>query len=198
MCSSTPSTLSLIVASVEVARVLTELAADADVKAQRLEPDAMTARQPLDQQHERRLGRLELIALVLQVLDSVEHASQQFAVLFQAVFTQLLGDVGLARQLADQDPALVADGRGVDVLVARRVLADAVDVHSPLVCECTGADKRLVRPEVHVGRLVDVARELGQMLQLARREHRVAGILQAPGWPPRCTGRRCRTARPGR
>ena len=103
----------------------------------------MPAGQPLDQQHERRLGGLELVALVLQVLDPVEHPGQQVAVLLQAVLAQLLGDVRLARQLADQHPALVADGGRVDVLVAGGVLADAVDVHPPLVGERAGADERL-------------------------------------------------------
>ena len=73
----------------------------------------------------------------------------------------------LPGQLADQDPALVADRRRVDVLVAGGVLADAVDVHPPLVGEGAGADERLAGPEVHVGRLVDVARDLGQVGELA-------------------------------
>ena len=67
---------------------------------------------------------------------------------------------------------------GVDVLVAGGVLADAVDVHPPLVGEGAGADERLAGPEVHVGRLVDVARDLGQVGEPAGQEHLVARVLE--------------------
>jgi hypothetical protein len=59
------------------------------------------------------------------------------------VLAELLGDVGLARELADEHPALVADGGRVDVLVAGGRLAHRVDVHPPLVREGAGADERL-------------------------------------------------------
>ena len=64
------------------------------------------------------------------------------------------------------------------MLVAGRDLADAVDVHAPLVGEGARADERLARAEVHVGRLVDVARDLGQVRELPRREHLVALVLE--------------------
>ena len=60
-------------------------------------------------------------------------------------------------------------GSGVDVLVAGRVAGDAADVHAALVGEGALAHERLVRAEVHVDHLVDVARQLGQVLERRRR-----------------------------
>ena len=68
--------------------------------------------------------------------------------------------------------------RRVDVLVAAGVLADAVDVHPPLVGERAGADERLAGPEVHVRRLVDVTRDLRQVRELLGRKDVVALVLQ--------------------
>src|SRR5262249_15054812 len=65
------------------------LARNADVVAKRLEPGAVSAREPLDEEYERRLGRLELVALVLEVLHAVEHLAQKLGVLLEAVLTQL-------------------------------------------------------------------------------------------------------------
>ena len=42
-----------------------------------------------------------------------------------------------------------------------------MNVHSPFVRERTSTNEGLAGPEVHVGRLVDEARDLGQMRQLA-------------------------------
>ena len=62
---------------------------------------------------------------------------------------------------------------GVDVFVTCRVLANAMDVHPPFVGKGAGADKGLARTEVHVGRFVDVPRQLRQMFQLSRGQNRV-------------------------
>ena len=58
---------------------------------------------------------------------------------------------------------------GRDVLVAGRARDDGVDVHAALVGEGALADERLAGAEVHVGRLVDEARQLGQLLDAAGR-----------------------------
>ena len=92
------------------------------------------------------------------------------------VLRRLRQDGRLARQLADQDAALVADQRRVDVLVAGRDLGDGVGVHAALVGEGAGADERLAGAEVHVGHLVDVARHLRQPLQAAGLQHLVAAL----------------------
>jgi len=90
-------------------------------------------------------------------LNTVEHAGQQRGIAFEAVLAQLLGHVRLARQLTDQNPPLVADLGGVDVLVAGRDLADAVDVHPAFMGEGAGADEGLAGAEIHVGRLIDLS-----------------------------------------
>ena len=74
----------------------------------------------------------------------------------------------MARQFADQNPAFVADRFRVDVLVAGGELADGVRVHAALVGEGAGADERLAGAEVHVGDLVDVARQFGEPRQAVR------------------------------
>ncbi len=176
VCSTASPTRSLTVASVIGGRF--GLAGDADAVAEPLEPGGEPARELLDQEDERRLGGLELVALVFEVLDPVEDPGEQGGVLVEAVLAELLGDVRLAGQLADQDPALVADGAGVDVLVAAGVLADAVDVHPPLVGEGAGADEGLAGPEVHVGRLVDEPRHLGQPGEAAGLEEVVPFVLE--------------------
>ena len=123
------------------------------------------------QQVERRLGRLELVAFVLQVLHAVEDFLHQLVVGVEPVFGRLGDDVRPAGELADQDPPLVADRFGIDVLVALRDAVDGVDVHPAFVGEGARPDERLARAEVHVGDLVDVARQLGQMGHAAGHQH---------------------------
>src|SRR5207302_1724124 len=88
---------------------------------------------------------------------------------------------GLAAQLADQDAALVADLRRVDVFVTGGVAGHAVGVHAALVGEGALADERLVRAEVHVRHLVDVARQLRQAADAAGHEHVVAALQRQVG-----------------
>ena len=86
---------------------------------------------------ERRLGRLEFIAFVLQVLHAIEDLRHQRLVVRDVVFGRLREDRGLAGQLADEDAAFIADQGRIDVLVARRGLGDGVGVHATLVGEGT-------------------------------------------------------------
>ena len=152
-------------------------ARDVDMETSLVKPMVVPLGQPVDKQYERRFGRLELVALILQLLDPVEDASEERRILFQPIFGELLGDVRLAGKLAHEHSALVADGLGVDVLVAGCDPAHAVNMHPPLVSECAGPHKGLIRPEIHVGRVVDVAGDLREVNQLAGQEHLVIGIL---------------------
>src|SRR6185369_15557033 len=82
-------------------------------------PGLKTTREQL----ERALGRLELIALVLELLD----ACDERALVARAVDAQLArahAHVAAARELRDDDVPAVADALGRDVLVARRDLLD--------------------------------------------------------------------------
>ncbi len=64
------------------------------------------------------------------------------------------------------------------MLVAARVLADAVDVHPALVGEGARADERLAGAEVHVGGLIYVARDLGETGERLAGEDLVIGIFE--------------------
>src|SRR5262249_39986261 len=54
-------------------------------------------------------------------------------------------------------------------------------VHAALVRERAGADERLAGPEVHVRRLVDVARHFGQMLETLRAQNLTAALQREVG-----------------
>ena len=73
---------------------------------------------------------------------------------------------GRAGELAQQQPALVADLFRPDVLVRRRVLPHRVHVQPALVREGGAADERLRDRQRHVRHVVDEARGLRQQLQV--------------------------------
>ena len=126
------------------------------------------AGRPLHQQVERRLGRLELVAVVLLVDHLLQHLAPSASLSACRSFLAVSGDdVRPARELAHQHAALVADRFRLDVLVALRGPVHGVDVHPALVGKRAWADERLVVAEVHVGDFVHVARKLGEMLDAA-------------------------------
>ena len=108
---------------------------DIDTIVHALELRLIQAEALFDEQIERRLGCLELVALVLQVLHQVAELDADLLVVLDCVLGGLGEDVRLPRKLADQDAALVADQGRVDVLVARRHARHAVGVHAALVRE---------------------------------------------------------------
>ena len=81
----------------------------------------------------------------------------------------LVEQAAAAAQLGDQQAALVADERRVDVLVGALDLDHAVGVVAGLVGEGAGADVGLLRPGRHVRDLADEVRDLGQARAAARR-----------------------------
>ena len=67
------------------------------------------------------------------------------------------------------------------MLVAGGVAGDAVGVHAAFVGEGALADERLAGAKVHVGHLVDEARQLGQATQAAGQQHFVAAFQSEVG-----------------
>ena len=101
---------------------------------------------PPDQQVERALGRLELVAGVLLGHHFGQDLLQQLLVVLHVVLGGHGRDRRAARKLAHQDPPLVAHGlRDRCARSWRRTRADAADVHSALVGEGAAADERLPR-----------------------------------------------------
>ena len=129
-----------------------------------------------DQQVERAVGGLELVAAVSSSLTrsatrAAPSASRSSAGLVRA------GLHGApARQLGDQQPAVGAHLRRVDVLERARVAVHARHVHAALVRERVGAHVGLVGIRRHVAQLVDQVRGLGQVLQPLRRHAVVAQL----------------------
>ena len=119
-----------------------------------------------DEKLEARLGALEREAFRFELLDQVREDLRVDDPL--ELVAQLLGpDPGVrpAAQLRDDEPAGIADGGRVDVLVAPLDLGDGGAVDAALVGECRSADVRLVVVRLLVGDLGDRARQLGQARQ---------------------------------
>ena len=123
---------------------------------------------PADEQRERRLGGLELVAAVLQFLHTIEDLLRLRRVVreLEAEVARLEQNVAAARKVAHKDVALVADQRRVDVLVARGEFLHGVHMRATLVRERRRADPRLARVVPDVG---DFIHELGKFLELAQR-----------------------------
>jgi hypothetical protein len=103
------------------------------------------AEDALHAQLERRLGALELIAAMLELLDLLDQPAD-VAIETVEIEAELLGlveDVGAAREIGDQHPLAVADQLRIDVLVGLGVLAHGGDVHAALVGEGALADEGL-------------------------------------------------------
>ncbi len=87
------------------------------------------------QQLERGVGRLEVVALVLQPLEVVDHLVDGRTVHRQAELGGLHLDRGPAGHLADDEARAVADQLGIDVLVGILGAGDGADVQPGLVGE---------------------------------------------------------------
>ena len=175
-CRSESPIRSFTVASVTTFAVA--VAADFHVVLQPFEVRPERPGTPLDQQVERGLRRLELVAW----FSMHDHGARIWSIKARSCWTLCLrgqgDDVRAAGQLADQNPPFVADPLRIDVLVAGRGPRHGVHVHAALVGERTLADKRLLVAEVQVGRLVHEARQLGQLFQLPAAQHLVALFLE--------------------
>ena len=139
-----------------------------DDHAPRLEPEQrlVVARLLADQQVERAVGRLELVAAVLQLLDALDHARGGR----RRPRRRAPATVPLPDSSETSTRAVGADVGRVDVLERAGVAVDAGHVHAALVGEGVGAHVGLVRVRRDVAELVDQVRDLGQAPQpVARR-----------------------------
>ena len=123
------------------------------------------------------LGGFELVARMFLGDDLRKNLVHQHLVVLDLVLGRHGHDVGPSRQLADENPPLVADGLRGDVLVAGRVSSDGADMHPPLVREGAFAHERLMGWKVHVHHLVDVARQLGQVPHAVGQQQVVTVLL---------------------
>ena len=126
-----------------------------------------------DEQLERGLGPLEADAVCLEPLDQLA----QFLRIHDAFkpVAELLGPqprVGLPAQFGDDQPALVAHEPRIDVLVTHLDLCGGRAVDAALVRERRPADVRLVVVWLEVHDLGDVARQVGELGELAGRHDR--------------------------
>ncbi len=96
----------------------------------------------------------------------------------QLMLRGLVDDVGSAGQLADQHAPLITDALWRNMFIAGGGPIDGMYVHASLVREGAGADKSLSVAVQHVGRLVDIPRKLGQVLEGVRGKHFVALFLK--------------------
>ena len=138
-----------------------------DDRAPRLEPEQRLVLAGLlaDQQVERAVGGLELVAAVLELLHALDHARGGLVVHVRARLHR-----ALAGQLGDQHAAVGAHVGRVDVLEGARVAVDAGHVHAALVGEGVGA---------HVG-LVGVRRDVAELVDQVRRPRSAAAAARAP------------------
>ena len=145
-------------------------------RKKRLLPTARAAHQQL----ERRVGGLEVEALVLEPLQVVDHLVDGGAVHRQPELLGLHLDRRPAGHLADDEARAVADELRVDVLVGVLGPDDRADVQAGLVGERRGADVRRLRVERPVEHLGDVVADGGQPLEPALGQAR-AGRASAAG-----------------
>jgi hypothetical protein len=130
----------------------------------------------LDQQLERRFGAFEGKAVGLELLDDL---AQRLWIDAVHLLAELLGaqlGIGLAAQLADDEPHHVADHARIDVLVGAAGAGRRGAVDAALVGERGPADIRLVIVRGDVHDLGDVAGHLGQFRQAAGRNGLERGL----------------------
>ena len=148
--------------------VVAGTALDCHVVGELLEGWPERPRDPVNEQIERRPGRLELPALVLQAADLGQHAVEQGTVVLHVEPTHERGDVGTARQFADENPPRIADRLGWNVLIRLGRLGDRMHVHASLVCEGARAHEWLAGPIAHVRRLIDKPRQFREVARARR------------------------------
>ena len=98
------------------------------------------------QQFQRGVGRLELVALELEPFQFIEHILDRRSLLVDVKpeFARLHDDAAPARHVGHEHARAVADGGGIDVFVAPRHLLRGVGVETSLVGE--GGDARQRAP----------------------------------------------------
>ena len=149
---------------------------------------------PPQQQLQRAVGHLEVVALVLQALELVEHPADDLAVELEPELVRLHGQRRPAGHFRDDDPGPVADQVGLDVLVEVGAARHRTGVQAALVREDRVADVGLLRVRRDVDQLGDVVRHRRQPLQAVGRDGADVELERQVG-----DGRRqVRVARPAR
>ena len=123
------------------------------------------------EQLERGVGGFEVVALVLEPLQLVDHVVDGRAVERQPELLRLHVDRRLAGHLRHDEPGAVADELGRDVLVGVLGPCDRADVEARLVGERRRAHVRRLRVERPVEQLGDVVAHRRQPLEPSVRQH---------------------------
>src|SRR5271156_5098205 len=124
------------------------------------------------QQLERSVRAVEGVARAFEPLEFVEQLANLVVARRTDVEAELLGlvdDIRAARELREQHAAIVAEQRGIDMFVSRRVALNSRDVQSALMRERAAANIRLARERRDVGELVHQRRDLAHRLELRGR-----------------------------
>ena len=128
------------------------------------------------QQLQRGVGGFEVVALVFEALEVVDHAVDRRPVHRQAELGGLDRDRRPPGHLRHHEACAVADRLGIDVLVGVLGPGDGADVEAGLVGERPGADVGRLRADGAVEQLGDVVADARQLRQPALREARVAEL----------------------
>src|SRR5215211_4643398 len=131
-----------------------------DPERLQLEERPVLPRGTPDQQRERGVGRLVMIALVLALLYGPEDQGRILGL--EPEFPCLGPDGVLPREFPYGRPPYVPYGLGRDVLVGRRVLRDAVDVQPAFVRKRATPHVGTMRVRRQVHELRDVVGDLGE------------------------------------
>ena len=134
-------------------------------EALELEQRLVLARLAAQQQLERSVSGLVVIAAMLALLDSLDRPLRRFGVEVDPRAPRPREHRALARELGDQHLAAVADQSRVEVLEGPRVGLYPCGVHAALVGEGVAPDVGLIGVGGGVGQLVDEVGGLGQQRQ---------------------------------
>ena len=113
---------------------------------------------------------LEVIAVVLEVLQGLEHPPERRRVHLEAELGGLQLEGRAPGELAHHDAGPVADGVGRHVLIGVRTADEGTRVQARLVGERRRADIGPLRVEGEVDELGDVAGHRGEPLETVRRD----------------------------
>ena len=155
---------------------------DDDPEAFQLEEAAVLPEDSFHEQLERSVRGLELVAFVFPVLHLCQDLRHSLMIIRQVSLGRLGQYGGPAGQLRHQDSSLVAQQRGIDVLVRGGVFLHGIDVEPAFVRERVGAHKGLALAPVHIGQLVHVSRQLRQPVEPFPVETCIAGLQHEVGY----------------
>ena len=139
---------------------------------ERLDPEVvlLPSGRAAHEQFERRVGDLEVVALVLEPLERVDDIAQHLAVDIDAELARLELERRAPRHLAHQETGAVADDLGIDVFIRVLAARDGAGVQPRLVGERRRTHVRLLRVDGEVDQLGHVMRDRCKAAEPARRQ----------------------------